>query len=383
MPKNIKTGSVFLLIYLDNAATSAIKPEAVYRTLDEFTRRHSANAGRGASEESLFSVKTILRVQDLAAELFNISQPQNIAFTQNATHALNLAILGTLGRGGHAVTTVMDHNSVLRPLNRLGNFTAVEADKDGAVSPFDIEKSIQPDTNMIIVSHASNVCGTIQNIEAIARIAKNHRVKFMIDVAQTAGIVKIDNALLDADFIAFSGHKGLMGPLGTGGLYVRKPEELEPVITGGTGSISEELSQPRIMPDMLHSGTVNTPAIAALGEGIKFILAHGTEKILAHERELADMLRTELKNFKNITVYGNDNGIGTVAFNVDGMGSEDAVSLLDDFTLRAGYHCAPLAHKALGTEKTGAVRASFGIFNTKEDVEALVNCVYNKLNGII
>ena len=363
------------MIYLDNAATSAIKPEAVYRTLDTFTRHHSANAGRGANEESLFSIRTILKVQDLIAELFNISQPQNIAFTQNATYALNTAILGTLSHGGHAITTVMDHNSVLRPLYRLGNFTAIEADKDGTVSPFDIEKAIRPDTKMIIVSHASNVCGTIQNIEAIARIAKNHKIKFMIDTAQTAGILKIDNALLDADFIAFSGHKGLMGPLGTGGLYVRKPDELEPVIVGGTGSLSEEMTQPKIMPDMLHSGTVNTPAIAALGEGVKFILAHGTEKILEHERSLANLLRKELLNMKNITVYGSDNTIGTVAFNINGMDSEDTVSKLDVFALRAGYHCAPLAHKALGTEKTGAVRASFGIFNTRADAQALIDAI--------
>lgn len=363
------------MIYLDNAATSAVKPEAVYRTLDSFTRNHSANAGRGASKESLFSIRTILKVQDLIAELFNISQPQNIAFTQNATYALNTAILGTLAKGGHAITTVMDHNSVLRPLYRLGNFTAVEADKSGAVSPYDIEKAIRSDTKMIIASHASNVCGTIQNIEAIARIAKNNKIKFMLDAAQTAGILKIDNALLDADFIAFSGHKGLMGPLGTGGLYVRKPEELEPVITGGTGSLSEEIAQPRIMPDMLHSGTFNTPAVAALGEGIKFILAHGTEKILEHERYLADFLKNELLNMKAITVYGSDKHIGTVAFNVNGTDSEDTASRLDGFALRAGYHCAPLAHKALGTEKTGAVRASFGIFNTKSDAQALIDAI--------
>lgn len=363
------------MIYLDNAATSAIKPEIVYETLDKFTRYHSANAGRGMSRESLFSINTILRAQDTAAELFHIAKPQNIAFTQNATYALNLAILGTLSHGGHAVTTVMDHNSVLRPLQRLGNYTAVGADNTGLVSPYEIEKAIRPDTKMIILSHASNVCGTLQQIESVAHIAKLHKVKLMIDTAQTAGIVEIDNAILDADFIAFSGHKGLMGPLGTGGLYVRCPEELEPVITGGTGSNSESLIQPDTMPDMLHSGTVNTPAIAALNEGIRIVLQLGTDTILEHEQALALFVREELMNMKNVTVYGNAEGIGTVAFNVKGKSSNETDELLEDFVVRAGYHCAPLAHKALGTERTGAVRASFGIYNTPEQARAFVEKV--------
>lgn len=366
------------MIYLDNAATSAQKPEIVYETLDKYTRYHSANAGRGANSASLFGINTLVDVQDYVAELFNISKPQNIAFTQNATYALNMAILGTLSNGGHAVTTVMDHNSVLRPLERLGNYTAVRADKDGRVSVYDIEQAIRPDTKMIILSHASNVCGTIQDIKAISKVAKLHKVKLMIDTAQTAGILDIDNDVLDADFIAFSGHKGLMGPLGTGGLYVKAPEELEPIITGGTGSNSESLSQPRIMPDMLHSGTINIPAIAALGEGIKFVMSH--KGIFKHEKELAMRFRSELMNMKNIIVYGCEDSIGTVAFNVKGKGSEETDQALDGFALRAGYHCAPLAHRALGTEKTGAVRASFGLFNKMSDVEALTDKIYDIFN---
>ncbi len=370
---------MFTVIYLDNAATSAQKPEIVYETLSSFTRFHSANAGRGTSEESLFSLNAVINAQNAAAELFNISKPQNIAFTQNATHALNAAILGTLSKGGHAVTTVMDHNSVLRPLFRLGNFTAVPADRYGFVSPYEIERAIRPDTKMIIISHASNVCGTVQNIKSAAKIARLRKIKLMIDAAQTAGILTIDNSVLGADFIAFSGHKGLMGPLGTGGLYVKEPDELEPVITGGTGSDSEALSQPRTMPDMLHSGTINTPAIAALSEGIKFILKTGTENIIAHERELAELFRNELLNMDGVTVYGSggNGAIGTVAFNIDGADSFDACAMLSGFALRGGYHCAPLAHKALGTEKTGAVRASFGLFNTRAHAKALADAVFS------
>ncbi|MDY3031543.1 MAG: aminotransferase class V-fold PLP-dependent enzyme [Clostridia bacterium] len=369
-----------MLIYLDNAATSLRKPPEVYDTLDKFTRRHSANAGRGVSKESMTAVDAIISTQNDAARLFNISESCNIAFMQNATYALNTAILGTLSDGGHAVTTVMDHNSVLRPLHRLGNYTAVKADKNGFVSPYDVERAIREDTKMIIISHASNVCGTIQDIRTIAGIAHLHKVKLMIDTAQTAGIVGIDNAELDADFIAFSGHKGLMGPLGTGGLYVKSPQELEPVITGGTGSESEELAQPRTMPDMLHSGTINAPAIAALGEGIRFVMKTGTDEILKHERYLAGLLRSELMNMDNVTVYGSEEGIGTVAFNINGCGSEETAERLSGFALRAGYHCAPLAHKALGTDKTGAVRASFGIYNTAEEARALAEAV-NKIRN--
>lgn len=367
------------MIYLDNAATSAIKPECVYKTLFEYTINHSANAGRGTSSESLFSINAIISAQDTAAELFGIKSPSNIAFMPNATYALNAAILGTLSSGGHAVTTAIDHNSILRPLNRLGRFSIVNADNKGYVSPYQIECAIRPDTRLIAISHASNVCGTIQNIESVAKIAKVHKVKLLIDAAQTAGILKIDNSLIDADFIAFSGHKGIMGPLGTGGLYVKNPGELEPIITGGTGSFSEMLSQPRIMPDMLHSGTINTPAIAAMAEGMKFVMSHS--EILEHEQYLAQFVRSELKNMRGINVYGSDNAIGTVAFNIDGQNSEDTAKQLNQFILRAGYHCAPLAHAALGTQYTGAVRASFGIFNTKAEAILLIDQI-SKLSDI-
>lgn len=368
------------MIYLDNAATSLIKPETVYKTLDSFTRLHSANAGRGTNRESLFASSVITSAQDAAAELFGISKPQNIAFMPNATYALNAAILGTLLHGGHAVTTAADHNSVLRPLNRLGNFTAAAADKYGFVPPGNIERALRPDTKMIIISHASNVCGTVQDIEAVSGIAKRRGVKLLIDAAQTAGLLTIDNSVLDADFIAFSGHKGLMGPLGTGGLYVKAPEELEPVITGGTGSESESPVQPRTMPDMLHPGTINTPAIAALTAGIKFVSNAGTEVILAHERALAKRCESALADMDNVTVYGRS-GIGTVAFNIGGLDSTDVCDMLNGFAVRGGYHCAPLMHKALGTEKTGAVRASFGLFNTRSHAEKLIDAVYSLSRG--
>lgn len=285
-------------------------------------------------------------------------------------------MLGTLREGDHVIVTQMEHNSVLRPVYKCGNYTVVKADCDGYVSVKDIENAICPNTKMIIISHASNVCGTVQNIEAVAKLAKSNTIMIMIDAAQTAGILHIDNESLEADFIACSGHKGLMGPLGTGCLYVKSQRMLNPVITGGTGSHSELREQPRIMPEMLHIGTMNAPAIAALAEGVKFVRKHGEDEIGAYESELAQEVRDRLLNMNNIKVYGGRPQIGTIAFNVLGKGSEETTELLSNFALRAGYHCAPLAHKALNTQKTGVVRASFGYFNKKSDALKLADEIY-------
>ena len=354
------------MIYLDSAATSRKKPVSVYASLITNTVFASNNAGRGTYRGSLASVRNIVKTQDVIAELFNIDKPQNIAFMQNATYALNTAIRGAVRSGGHIVTTQMDHNSVLRPVYELGNYTVVEACPTGFVRPADIEKAIRSDTEMIVCTHASNVCGTLQDAEEIGKIAQRHKVMFLIDAAQTAGCADIDVERLNVDFLAFSGHKGLMGPLGTGGLYVRDPSRN-----------SESIKQPDFMPDMLHSGTVNTTAIAALGEGVRYVLRHGAETIGAQERYLAKILEERLKNMNGVTVYGQDKKIGTVAFNVGHEDSAYVEELLGNaFAVRAGYHCAPLAHKALGTSERGAVRASFGAFSKKGDAIKFADAVY-------
>lgn len=370
-------GSVCTVIYLDSAATSLRKPFEVYVSLMKNTVLASNNAGRGAHKGSLASVKKIIETQDVLAELFNIDEPQNIAFMQNATYALNTAIRGVLCNGGHVIATEMDHNSVLRPIYELGNHTIVKANSGGFVSPKAIEKAIRKDTRLIVCTHASNVCGTLQNAEKIGKIAKRHNVPFLLDSAQTAGCVDIDVKRLNIDFLAFSGHKGLMGPLGTGGLYVKEPSMLTPIVTGGTGSNSESVKQPDFMPDMLHSGTMNTPAIAALGEGVKYILRRGVTEIGGEERHLAELLEERLRNMPNVTVYGQNKKIGTVAFNVGQEDSARIAELLGNrFAVRAGYHCAPLAHKALGTSDRGAVRASFGAFSKKSDALKFADEVY-------
>lgn len=377
MLRKFQAGSVSIVIYLDSAATSRKKPLEVYASLMKNTVFASNNAGRGTHKGSLVSMRTIVETQDIVAELFNIDKPQNIAFMQNATYALNAAIRGAVRDGGHIVTTEMDHNSVLRPVCELGNYTVVKANNEGFVSPEMIEKAIKKDTQLIVCTHASNVCGTLQDVKKIGKIAKRHNVLFLLDTAQTAGCVDIDVQKLNVDFLAFSGHKGLMGPLGTGGLYVKDPLTLTPIVTGGTGSNSESIKQPDFMPDMLHSGTMNTPAIAALGQGVKYVFHRGAGEIGEEERYLAKYLEEKLRNIHGITVYGRNKKVGTVAFNVGKEDSACVEELLGDrFAVRAGYHCAPLAHKALGTSDRGAVRASFGAFSKKSDADKFADAVY-------
>lgn len=365
------------MMYLDNAATSLKKPFSVYAQMIKSMIFGGGNAGRGGHKQSMAAVRAIVDTQDAIAQLFNIPDPQNIVFTQNATYALNIAILGTVVDGGHIVVTAMDHNSVLRPAYRLRNYTVVKADKNGFVHAADVAQAIKEDTKLIVCTHASNVCGTIQPIYEIGRIAARYGIPFLVDTAQTAGCLKIDASDVNADMIAFSGHKGLMGPLGTGGLYVKNPQKLVAVVTGGTGSNSESIMQPDFMPDKFHSGTMNTPAIAALGAGVRYILRHGIETIGGYERYLAGKFKENLLNMDNVTVYGHDNSVATVAFNIGKYSSEEVFDMFKGkVAVRAGYHCAPLAHKAIGTADVGAVRVSFGIFNAFSEVEKMTNYVY-------
>lgn len=366
-----------MMLYLDNAATTLKKPLSVYAELFKSTLFSGGNAGRGGHKMSMNAVRAIVDTQDLISQLFNIKKAENIVFTQNATYALNTAILGTMSNGGHIIVTEMDHNSVLRPAYLLGNYTVAKADKMGYVHADTVEKAIQKDTKLIVCTHASNVCGTIQPVYAIGRIAKKYKIPFLIDVAQTAGSINVDAEKINADMIAFPGHKGLMGPLGTGGLYIKNPEKLIPLVTGGTGSNSESVSQPEFMPDKFHSGTMNTPAIKALGAGVKYVMKYGVDEIGKHEKELSEKFKENLINMDNVMLYGNDNSVATVAFNVARLASEEVFEMLKGkVAVRAGYHCAPLAHRAIGTANRGTVRVSFGIFNSKKDVSKMTDYVY-------
>ncbi len=369
------------MIYLDNAATSFYKPASVIKAMAEHTARNSVNAGRGGHVFSRRGAEIITETADSLASLFNIDSPERIAFTPNATLALNMAILGVGAGGGHIIVTSMEHNSVLRPVNLLGNYTIVQADSSGFIDPDDIKKAIKPDTVLIICTHASNVSGSIEPIAEIGKIAREYNLLFLVDAAQTAGVIDIDTEAMNIDLLAFSGHKGLLGPLGTGGLYVGKQVRLTPFITGGTGSNSESLSQPDFMPDMLHSGTMNTPAIAALGVAAEYIRKTGRENIRKKELALALETINHLESIKGVTVLGTkdpEKRNGTVAFTVDGIDSPKIAEILSEkygIAVRGGWHCAYQAHKTLGTAKSGAVRASFGNFNRKSDVIGLTNAV--------
>lgn len=364
------------MIYLDNAATSRKKPYSVYSAMLRYYLLDGGNAGRGINSLSLKGINAVISAQESAASLFDTEYENNIVFTQNATYALNMAILGTLSERDHIVVTAMDHNSVLRPAALHGNYSVAAADKSGTVSPLEVRRRMRSNTKLVVCTHVSNVCGTIEPITEIARTAHDGGALFMVDASQSAGSLEVSMKKLNADIIACPGHKGLMGPMGTGILCIKDPDKLRAIIVGGTGSESERLSQPNSMPDKFHSGTLNTPAIAGLKKGIDFVLKEGVEAIGEHEHRLNTLFRDELKNMKNVVIYGkNDTGI--TAFNILGASADEvAAELGNNFIVRAGYHCAPFAHKALGSDKGGSVRVSFGYFNSVNDVRRLTEAVH-------
>lgn len=371
------------MIYLDNPATSIKKPACVISAMAKNTGSFSVNAGRGGHSYSIKGATAIGETQEVLAEFFGIKNPERIAFTQNATYALNMGITGFLTRRDHVIITSMEHNSVLRPVHRLCSYTIVEANSRGEIDPTQIERAIRRNTKMVITTHASNVCGTIMPVYEIGEICRKYGIVYMLDSAQTAGIIPIDVEKMGISMLAFSGHKGLMGPLGTGGLYVSENVRLSPIIVGGTGTGSKSKYQPEEMPDMLHSGTLNTPAIMTLKTAVEYINSVGIESIEEKERSLAEYLISGLKNINGVTVYGKESGNrnGTVAFNVGNLESGEVADMLDkDFgiAVRGGYHCAYMAHQSLGSEKTGAVRAGFGVFDTKKEAESLLFAV-NKI----
>lgn len=364
------------MIYMDTAATSHKKPAQVYHTLDVLTRKHSANAGRGASTLSLDAANYIYEAAEQAALLFHINAPENIAFTSNTTLALNMAIKGCTKKKPHVIMTSMEHNSVARPVYACGApYTIVRADREGYMNPADIARAIRPDTGLIVANHASNVCGSLQDIAAIGEIAHKQGVLFLVDSAQSAGVVPIDVENMHIDMLAFAGHKSLMGPLGTGGLYVREGLLLDTIIEGGSGSSSESREQPDFMPDRLVSGTANMPAIAALGEGIRFVRRTGVETILEHERALARRFVDGAREIPGLILYGGEpeRGVGVVSLNAAGKNCVEVARELDktyQIAVRGGLHCAPLAHETLGTlEHGGTVRFSFGYYTTRAEID--------------
>lgn len=375
------------MIYLDNAATTFPKPESVYKAMDDCMRNTCANPGRSGHKMAMESARIVEDTRDKIAKLFNIENPLDVVYTFNATDSLNLAIKGYLKSGDHVITTTMEHNSVLRPIMELEKIgvehTFVEADDLGFINPEDIEKSIKENTKMICVIHASNVVGTIIDIESIGRIAKKNNITFLVDASQSAGIYDIDVDKMNIDMMAMPGHKGLLGPQGTGILYVNPKIRLNSLREGGTGSRSEEIIQPNLYPDKYESGTHNTPGIAGLGAGIDFILEVGTDKIRKHEEMLTQMLIDGFKEIENVKIYGPLSAkerASVVSINIGDIDSGEITFRLNheyDIATRSGIHCAPLAHKTLGTLEQGAIRFSIGFFNTDEDIKIAIEAVKN------
>lgn len=376
------------LIYLDNAATSFPKPPQVVEAIVHFLTRIGANAGRSGHRLSVEAGRIVYGTREALAELFHITDPLRIVFGHNVTEMINLVLRGFLRPGDHVVTSSMEHNSVMRPLRALERegveVSVVPCSPEGLLDPADLEKALRPNTRLIVLNHASNVTGTILPVKEAGRIARRHGIFLLVDAAQTAGVYPIDAEADGIDFLAFTGHKGLLGPTGTGGLYIgpRVPlDELRPLKRGGTGSRSEQEEQPDFLPDKYESGTQNAAGLAGLGAGVRFILEKGVEEIRRHELELTALLLEGLSSIKKVRLYGPADlslRIGIVSFNIEGMEPSDVALALDEefgIMCRPGLHCAPAAHKTIGTFPRGTVRFSVGVFNTKEEMEKAIEAV--------
>lgn len=367
------------MVYFDNAATTFPKPEIVYETIMTAMKEYGANPGRSGHKMALKASRGVYETRELLGKLFNFNHPMNTILTFNATEGLNIGIKGTLQAGDHVITTSMEHNSVLRPITYLEKFgvenTIVYGDEKGRIKVNDIEKAIKKNTKLIVTTHISNLTGTIMPIEEIGKIAHANNIIYMVDASQSAGVYNIDIDKMNIDLMAFPGHKGLLGPQGTGALIIREGLSPNELFQGGTGSDSQSLIQPVILPDKYESGTENAPGLIGLGAGIKYILERGIDNIRGHEEDLSKHFIEEALKLEGIKLYGPLNPkeqAAVVALNIKDADSSEVSYILDqeyDIAVRPGLHCAPLAHKTIGTLDQGAVRFSFGLFNTHEEIE--------------
>lgn len=374
------------LIYLDHAATSWPKPPEVMNAVMNAMHHDAANPGRGSHAMAVRASRILFDTRKQLAKLFNIRNPNDIAFTSNTTMALNMAIKGFVKPGDHVIASSVEHNSVRRPLHYLEQqmkleVTYIESDAAGRIRVEAIEAAIQSNTSLIIVNHSSNLLGTILPVADIGEVAKKHGVKLLVDAAQSAGILPVDIQAMGIHMLAFPGHKGLLGPQGTGGLYIDPELELEALLHGGTGSQSEAPHQPLVRPDRYEAGTQNTPGLAGLQAGVRHVLKETVNRIYNHEWELTQRLMEGLSAIEDVHVLGPAMGearTGIVAFYMDGVDPSECSFILDqhyNIAVRAGFHCTPLAHAAAGTSTTGAVRASVGLFTTINEVDACIQAV--------
>ena len=372
------------MIYLDNAATTIHKPEGVAQAMVQ-ALSSLGNSGRGAHEATLDASRIIYGTREKLARLFGIKDPMRIAFTCNATESLNIAINGLFEKGDHVITTMCEHNSVLRPLYRLEEngveLSILPADSKGVPMYGELEQLIQKNTRAIVITHASNLSGNVTDLGRVSAIAQKYKLLLVVDASQSAGCIPIDVEKMGIDVLCFTGHKGLMGPQGTGGIYVREGLEIRPLKVGGSGVHSYDREHPKEMPTALEAGTLNGTGIAGLFSSLDFILDTGVEAIHKKEMKLAKRFFDGIKDLPEVIVYGDwQNSERTAIVSVN-LGTEESGQVSDwlwedyGIAVRAGAHCAPLMHKALGTEKQGAVRFSFSYFNTEEEVDAAIQAL--------
>lgn len=372
------------MIYLDNAATTMHKPKEVIDAVVE-AMTSLGNAGRGANEASLSAARIIYDAREKLCRFFNGEDPRQIVFTSNSTESLNIAIKGLLEPGDHVITTMLEHNSVLRPLYEMEKkgvaLTIIKADKEGRFSLEEMEAAIRPETKMIVCTNGSNLTGNYVDIGKVGEMAHRHDVLFVVDASQTAGVFPIDVRNMQVDVLCFTGHKGLLGPQGTGGMYVREGLAIRPLKSGGSGVQTYSKTHPREMPTALEAGTLNGHGIAGLRAAVEYIEKTGLDNIRAKEQELMWRFYEGVKEIPGVTVYGDFHSrerCAIVSLNIgDYDSSEVSDALLTEYGIstRPGGHCAPLMHEALGTVEQGAVRFSFAHSNTEEEVDIAINAV--------
>ena len=375
-------------IYLDNAATSFPKPKEVATAVYDFMVNNGTSSGRGSYKKAMQSDYIVYECRKLIGKLFNFDNPKKVVFTSNVTDSLNIAMRGILKENDHVITSGLEHNAVWRCLKTLERdinikIDTVECSKDGITNPQDIKKYIKKDTALIVFTQASNVLGTIQPIREIGAIAREHNIPFLVDSAQSAGAMKIDVKEDNIDILAFTGHKSLLGPMGTGGLIINTNIDIKQLKAGGTGGDSAYEYQPDYYPNHLETGTSNVSGIAGLREAIKFLNKEGIENIHNKEKELTKYALEKLETVKDIEIYGPrdcEKMLSVISFNIKDKRPEDVGSILDqkyDIMLRAGLHCAPTAHSVIGTKERGTLRIGLGYFNEKEDIDKLVEALNN------
>ncbi|MGI6603597.1 MAG: aminotransferase class V-fold PLP-dependent enzyme [bacterium] len=376
------------MIYLDNAATSNPKPDTVWQAMESYMRTLGTSPGRGGYASSLASGRLVFSTRSRVCSLFNVPTEKQVVFMPNVTYALNTAFKGLLVPGDHVITSSMEHNSVIRPLRFLEaegdiEVSIVPCNSKGELDPEDVRKALRPDTKMIVLTAASNVTGTLMPIHAVGRIAREAGVYYVLDTAQAAGYLDLNFGDLATDVLAFTGHKSLYGPPGTGGFVLseRAAAQMVPLVQGGTGSRSDREEQPEDLPDKFEAGTLNTVGIAGLGAGVEFVLEQGLARIRVHESNLTRLFIAGLREISGLRFYGPDEDrerVPTVSVTLPGLDLGEVAYRLDaeyGIMVRSGLHCSPLAHRTIGTFPEGTLRFSFGYFNTEVDVHAALQAL--------